>query len=335
MSEFLIWDKSIKRKIPTDVEKSENTHMPEDVGISVNMQIPYDKDSIQIPKDVETSENTQSLEDMKLQTAIRSRGSAVALFGVRTQYLLMYGQPCGSVWRTHTILAHVWAALRLCLAYSHNTCSCIGSPAALAYTHNTCSCMGALWLCLAYAHNTCSCTGSAVALFGVRTQYLLMYLFLQAIFHHQSYFFKKTVQVLLNFGGFFFGGGEGGSEGGGVSWIHEFPRNSAVLLKYREICSKLQRALKWLSTHLESDRHTGRPPLCMVESYQWHKISSWWLPCLVPGVIGSVLGMVGLVSAYCDWGVGGGKFHWQLPSQCSRMYNFYLSVAECTTSISV
>ena len=26
-----------------------------------------------------------------------------------------------------------------------------------------------------------------------------------------------------------------------------------------------------------------------------------WLPCQAPGVIGSVLGLVGLVSVYCDW----------------------------------
>ena len=25
-----------------------------------------------------------------------------------------------------------------------------------------------------------------------------------------------------------------------------------------------------------------------------------WLPCQVPGVIGSVLGLVGVVSVYCD-----------------------------------
>ena len=28
--------------------------------------------------------------------------------------------------------------------------------------------------------------------------------------------------------------------------------------------------------------------------------SLWWLPCQVPGVIGSVLGLLGLVSVYCD-----------------------------------
>ena len=26
-----------------------------------------------------------------------------------------------------------------------------------------------------------------------------------------------------------------------------------------------------------------------------------WLPCQAPGVIGSVLGLVGTVSVYCDW----------------------------------
>ena len=31
------------------------------------------------------------------------------------------------------------------------------------------------------------------------------------------------------------------------------------------------------------------------------KLALQWLPCQVPGVIGSVLGLVGLVSVYCDW----------------------------------
>ena len=26
-----------------------------------------------------------------------------------------------------------------------------------------------------------------------------------------------------------------------------------------------------------------------------------WVPCQAPGVTGSVLGLVGLVSVYCDW----------------------------------
>ena len=30
-------------------------------------------------------------------------------------------------------------------------------------------------------------------------------------------------------------------------------------------------------------------------------IAGPWLPCQAPGVIGSVLGLVGLVSVYCDW----------------------------------
>ena len=28
---------------------------------------------------------------------------------------------------------------------------------------------------------------------------------------------------------------------------------------------------------------------------------SQWLPCQAPGVIGSALGLVSLVSVYCDW----------------------------------
>ena len=38
-----------------------------------------------------------------------------------------------------------------------------------------------------------------------------------------------------------------------------------------------------------------------VESYQWLKHWYQWLPCQAPGVIGSVLGLVGPVSVYCDW----------------------------------
>ena len=39
-----------------------------------------------------------------------------------------------------------------------------------------------------------------------------------------------------------------------------------------------------------------------VESYQWlTKLALQWLPCQVPGVIGSVLGLVDLVSVYRDW----------------------------------
>ena len=42
------------------------------------------------------------------------------------------------------------------------------------------------------------------------------------------------------------------------------------------------------------------------------------LPCQAPGVIGSVLGLVGPVSVYCDW------VRWD-----SLIRNFYLSVAAC------
>ena len=31
------------------------------------------------------------------------------------------------------------------------------------------------------------------------------------------------------------------------------------------------------------------------------KLALQWLPCQVPGVIGSALGLVGSVSVYCDW----------------------------------
>ena len=32
-----------------------------------------------------------------------------------------------------------------------------------------------------------------------------------------------------------------------------------------------------------------------------YKLGLQWLPCQVPGVIGSVLGLVGQMSVYCDW----------------------------------
>ena len=32
-----------------------------------------------------------------------------------------------------------------------------------------------------------------------------------------------------------------------------------------------------------------------------YKFALQWLPCQAPGAIGSVLGMVGPVSLYCDW----------------------------------
>ena len=32
-----------------------------------------------------------------------------------------------------------------------------------------------------------------------------------------------------------------------------------------------------------------------------YNLIAQWLPCQVPGVIGSVLGLVGPVSVYCDW----------------------------------
>ena len=47
------------------------------------------------------------------------------------------------------------------------------------------------------------------------------------------------------------------------------------------------------------------------------KIALQWLPCQVPGVMGSVLGLAGLVSVYCDWV----RFDLQLLSQCGSTYN--------------
>ena len=31
------------------------------------------------------------------------------------------------------------------------------------------------------------------------------------------------------------------------------------------------------------------------------KLALQWLPCQAPGVIGSVLGLAGVVSVYCEW----------------------------------
>ena len=38
-----------------------------------------------------------------------------------------------------------------------------------------------------------------------------------------------------------------------------------------------------------------------VKSYQWQTLALQCLPCKASGVTGSVLGLVGLVSVYCDW----------------------------------
>ena len=63
----------------------------------------------------------------------------------------------------------------------------------------------------------------------------------------------------------------------------------------------LRQPTRWpsgLGVRLGSGRPGVRIPLATgffrVESYQW-------LPCQAPGSIGSVLGLVGQVSVYCDW----------------------------------
>ena len=43
------------------------------------------------------------------------------------------------------------------------------------------------------------------------------------------------------------------------------------------------------------------PGFFQVESYQWQKLALHWLPCQSPGVIGSAVGLVGLVPIYCDF----------------------------------
>ena len=48
------------------------------------------------------------------------------------------------------------------------------------------------------------------------------------------------------------------------------------------------------------------------------KLAFQWLPCQAPGVIGSVLGLVGPVSVNCDW-----------VRRRVGSANFYLSVAAC------
>ena len=49
------------------------------------------------------------------------------------------------------------------------------------------------------------------------------------------------------------------------------------------------------------------------------KLALRWLPCQAPGLIGSVLGLVGPVSVYCDWVRW--KFGLQLLSQCGSTSN--------------
>ena len=77
--------------------------------------------------------------------------------------------------------------------------------------------------------------------------------------------------------------------------------------------------------------HSGRKPLicfvcvcaCTVGIFLGlvipltSKLALQWLPCRVPGIIGSVLRLVGLVSVYCDWVV----------CEESSICNFCLSVA--------
>ena len=90
--------------------------------------------------------------------------------------------------------------------------------------------------------------------------------------------------------------------------------------------------------HLKSGRSGVRFPLskwrfCKSESYQWlKKLAFQRLPYQIPGVRGSVLGLVGLVSVYCELAL-------QLVGQCQYcdwvreilICNFYLIVAACKT----
>ena len=63
---------------------------------------------------------------------------------------------------------------------------------------------------------------------------------------------------------------------------------------------------KWLRRRLESRRSQVRIPF-VPRFFQGRvipvtlKLALQWLPCQAYGVIGSVLGPVGQVSAYCGW----------------------------------
>ena len=63
---------------------------------------------------------------------------------------------------------------------------------------------------------------------------------------------------------------------------------------------------KWLRRPPRERKITGSNPACAgIFPGSSHtsdlKIGIQWLPCQVLGVIGSVLGLVGPVSVYCDW----------------------------------
>ena len=104
-----------------------------------------------------------------------------------------------------------------------------------------------------------------------------------------------------------------------------------VLVSFRCHCLKsyvsfTDSVAKWLRRPSESERSRVRIPLSTgffrVESYHYQllkKLALQWLPCQAPGIIGLALGLVGLVSAYCDW--VSRKFDLQLLSQCGSAYN--------------
>ena len=97
-------------------------------------------------------------------------------------------------------------------------------------------------------------------------------------------------------------GGRGVGEGGGE-------RQWSVNLYHRTASLCLGRPPRWPSGYgvrLESGRSQSSNPACdWIFPGSSHtsdlKIGTQWLPCQAPGGIGSMLGLVGPVSVYCDW----------------------------------
>ena len=64
---------------------------------------------------------------------------------------------------------------------------------------------------------------------------------------------------------------------------------------------------KWLRRPPRERKIPGSNPSCdrifpgSSHTCDLKKLTLQWLPCQAPGVIGSVLGLVGLASVYCDW----------------------------------
>ena len=81
--------------------------------------------------------------------------------------------------------------------------------------------------------------------------------------------------------------------------------NVAEMMQF--CCGLLPRWRSGKGVRLESGRSRVRIPLAprFVRGRVIHtsdlKLALQWLPCQAPGVLGSVLGLAGPVSVYCDW----------------------------------